>query len=54
VRYSGKNALVWTSNAYAHSTKESAGVECVGGERRMRFETNLKSFPVKYACKGFP
>jgi hypothetical protein len=32
---------VWTSKAYAHSTVESAGVECEGGERRIRFETSL-------------
>jgi len=41
VRYSGKNAFVCTSNAYAHSTLESAGVECVGGERRRRLDTTL-------------
>ena len=41
MRYKGKNAFVWTSKAYAHSTRESAGVECEGGERRRRLDVNL-------------
>lgn len=43
VRYSGKNAFVWTSNAYAHSTKESAGVEWDGGESSNLFAVNHRT-----------
>lgn len=42
MRYKGKNAFVWTSNAYAHSTEESAGVEWEGGESRSRLAVNLQ------------
>ena|ERR1700722_572666 len=40
-RQRGKNALVWTSKAYPHSTDESAGVECDGGDANTRFEKAL-------------
>lgn len=40
-RKSGKNAFVWTSKAYAHSTLESAGVEWEGGDKRSLFAVNL-------------
>lgn len=43
VRNIGKNAFVCTSNAYAHSTEESAGLECEGGERRRRLDTTLSA-----------
>jgi hypothetical protein len=46
VRYNGKKAFVCTSNAYAHSTTESAGVECDGADTRTRFEKNLPQRPL--------